>query len=93
MLKTKNLTDFRFRTIRQIRTKAVVETRIEHAEVRHEIIGADPRLDDVRPILVDPCHRNGSRERQRAIATATAIETRLAVNSNGGSAGPPGIAW
>ena len=31
LLKTKNLTDYRFLTIRQIRTKAWVETRIEHA--------------------------------------------------------------
>jgi hypothetical protein len=31
-LKTKNLRHFRFRTIRQIRTKARVETHIEHAE-------------------------------------------------------------
>jgi hypothetical protein len=32
MLKTRNLTGFHFRTIRQIRTKAAVETRIEHAD-------------------------------------------------------------
>src|SRR5688572_18979643 len=31
LLKTKNLTEFCFRTIRQIRTKTLVETRIEHA--------------------------------------------------------------
>ena len=30
LLKTKNLTEFRFFTIRQIRTKALVETRLEH---------------------------------------------------------------
>jgi hypothetical protein len=33
VLKTNNLTDFHFRTIRQNRTKALVETRIEHAAV------------------------------------------------------------
>jgi hypothetical protein len=32
MLKAKNLTGFHFRVIRQIRTKAAVETRIEHAD-------------------------------------------------------------
>jgi len=32
LLRTKNLTDFGFRTICSIRTKALVETRIEHAE-------------------------------------------------------------
>ena len=32
VLQTKNLRDLRFLTIRQIRTKALVETRIEHAE-------------------------------------------------------------
>jgi hypothetical protein len=31
LLKTKNFTEFSFLTIRQIRTKTVVETRIEHA--------------------------------------------------------------
>ena len=34
LLKTKNLTEFSFLTIRQIRTKALIETRIEHAEPR-----------------------------------------------------------
>jgi hypothetical protein len=37
LLKTKNLADFRFVTIRQIRTKTLVETRIEHAELRHAL--------------------------------------------------------
>ena len=32
LLKTKNLQAFGFLTIRSIRTKAVVETRIEHAD-------------------------------------------------------------
>src|SRR5262245_15885071 len=34
LLKTKNLSHVRFRQIRQIRSKAKVETRIEHAENR-----------------------------------------------------------
>jgi hypothetical protein len=33
LLKTKNFREFGFRTIRAIRTKALVETRIEHAEL------------------------------------------------------------
>ena len=33
VLRTKNLTYFSFLTIRQIRTKALVETRIEHADL------------------------------------------------------------
>jgi hypothetical protein len=32
LLKTKNLAHFSFRTIRQIRSKALIETRIEHAD-------------------------------------------------------------
>jgi hypothetical protein len=51
VLKTKNLTDSAFLTIREIRTKALVETRIEHAAVvgnYHGIVGArqesGPRL-------------------------------------------------
>jgi hypothetical protein len=34
-LKTKNLQGFTFLTIRRIRTKTLVEARIEHAESRH----------------------------------------------------------
>jgi hypothetical protein len=33
MLKTKNLRDIHFLTIRETRTKALVETRIEHAKI------------------------------------------------------------
>jgi hypothetical protein len=35
-LKTKNLTDSLFRTIRSIRANALVETRIEHADCLHK---------------------------------------------------------
>ena len=38
LLKTKKLPDFSFRTIRQIRTKAGVEPRIEHAELEAELL-------------------------------------------------------
>ena len=38
VLKTKNLTEFSFLTIRWIRTKAVIETRIEHAGVVCQLI-------------------------------------------------------
>jgi hypothetical protein len=48
MLKTKNLRDSRFRTIRQIRTKAEVETRIEHADCRS--------ADRKRPVKEDAFH-------------------------------------
>jgi len=37
VLKTKNLQGFTFRTIRRIRTKALVEARIEHAESRRAL--------------------------------------------------------
>ena len=56
MLKTKNLREFCFLTIRQIRTKAGVETRIEHANARfsrssgdhhaRSTSGSRPRLHD-----------------------------------------------
>jgi hypothetical protein len=39
---TKNLQEFTFRTTRQIRTKAVVEARIEHAESRGAFSGSLP---------------------------------------------------
>jgi threonine synthase len=39
-----NLTDFRFCTIRQIRTKALVETRIEHADVRPRSTSSDQSI-------------------------------------------------
>jgi hypothetical protein len=37
LLQTQSLTDSRFLTIRSIRTKALVETRIEHAELRQPL--------------------------------------------------------
>jgi hypothetical protein len=49
LLKTKNLRDSRFLTIRWIRTKALVETRVEHAELRENledvvtIVWSEPR--------------------------------------------------
>jgi hypothetical protein len=42
MLKTKHLTDFYFLTIRRIRTKALIETRIEHAKVLSRRLGDEP---------------------------------------------------
>lgn len=50
MLKTKNLTDSSFLTIRQIRTKAQVETRIEHADQGWRIWYAEP-MKAARPRL------------------------------------------
>jgi hypothetical protein len=62
LLKTKSLGEFSFRTIREICTKAQVETRIEHADARCSHSSGDhharstgcscPRLHD--DLDVDP---------------------------------------
>lgn len=43
LLKTKNLWDSCFRTIRHIRTRTEVETRIEHAELVAKFLRRHPR--------------------------------------------------
>jgi hypothetical protein len=49
LLKTKNLRHSQFRSICSIRTKALVETRIELAELRHTLKDGDsPSFDLLR---------------------------------------------
>ena len=58
MLQTKNLRDSHFLTIRQIRTKALVETRIEHAELREilqdrvTIVSSEPRAPNLPRLAI-----------------------------------------
>jgi len=57
-LKTKNLLDSRFLTIRWIRVKAVVETRIEHADQRAGTgVALAQTLPTTQPNVLNPDFR------------------------------------
>src|SRR5438093_4640100 len=69
LLKTKNLTGFTFRTIRQIRRKACVETRIEHVALT--VLKAPVRrLSDIAP------SRDLAIPRELPVAVVKAVEVQ-----------------
>jgi hypothetical protein len=54
LLKTKNLTELGFRTIREIRTKALIETRIEHVRTTGVWGLAAPGCNEISEWLIAP---------------------------------------